>query len=72
MIEPTQPPLVILSRVADLLSEAQQDYERARNTKGWKYYEGRWDALVDAYKIAVEVLADVEREQSREHGGDSK
>ena len=68
MIEHTQPPLVIMTRIDELIQTAQNNYKKARNTKEWKYYEGRWSALIDAYKIAVEVLAEVEREMQKETG----
>jgi len=61
-MEYTQPVKDIIAKVSELMNGAGNLYIESRNTPLWKYWEGRWSGLTDALKVAVEVLAKVEKE----------
>ena len=61
-MEYTKPVEEIIARISELMNNAGNLYIESRNTPEWKYWEGKWNGLTDALKVAVEVLAKVEKE----------
>ena len=52
----------IIERISELMNTAGNLYIDSRNTPERKYWEGKWSGLIDALKVAVEILAKVEKE----------
>ena len=61
-MEYTKPVEEIIARISELMNNAGNLYIESRNAPDWKYWEGKWSGLIDALKVAVEVLAKVEKE----------
>jgi len=52
----------IIVKISELMNNAGNLYIDSRNTQEWKYWEGKWSGLIDALKVAVEILAKIEKE----------
>ena len=52
----------IIRKLGERMTTAANMYIDTRNAPDQKYWEGRWSGLTDALKVAVEVLAKVEKE----------
>ena len=52
----------IITRISELENKAANLYIETRNMQDWRYWEGEWSGLRDALKVAVEILAKVEKE----------
>jgi len=61
-MEYTKPVEEIIARISELMNNASNLYIESRNAPDWKYWEGKWSGLTDALKVAVEILAKVEKE----------
>jgi len=62
-MELRRPVDVILARIEEKMKDAQYYYRDSVSEEDWLFWKGTWKAYIECYMIAVEVLAEIMKEE---------